>query len=159
MDVLHFLKDEYSAIRGRSTCLVPGDRSVPLRGEALGHFMLHLELIVRVGAELILPELTEVGHSAAAAAVLAEEHTRSLGRFVAAFRRTGDIVDSKRLDLFRKLMQHLDHMEKSVLPLVREMIPTGVREDIGEIALDFKHDVGPLAGKVSKPLGRASISA
>jgi len=78
---------------------------------------------------------------------------------VAAFRKTGEIVESKRLDLFKKITSHLDHMEKVVLPLVRELIPTAVREDIGEIALDFKQDVRPSAGKPSKSLGQASISA
>jgi hypothetical protein len=159
MDVLHFMKDEYSVIRDRSTGLVPGDLAVPLEGETLFHFMLQLDLVVRVGGELIIPELADAGRSASAAAMLAEDHTRSLGRMVAAFRKTGEIVESKRLDLFKKITSHLDHMEKVVLPLVRELIPTAVREDIGEIALDFKQDVRPSAGKPSKSLGQASISA
>ncbi len=163
MDVLHFMKDEYSAIRDRSTGLVPGDLAEPLSGDMLFQFMLQLELVVRVGGELIIPELVEAGRSASAAAMLAEDHTRALGRVVAAFRKTGEIIDSKRLDLFKKITQHLDHMEKVVLPLVREMIPTAVREDIGEIALDFKLDVKQdarsVSGKPSKSLGQASISA
>ena len=159
MDVLHFMKDEYSAIRDGSVGLMPSDLTAPLEGAALFRFMTQLDLVVRVGGELIIPELVDAGRAASAAAILAEDHTRALGRVVAAFKKTGEVSDSKRSELFRKVAQHLDHMEKVVLPLVREMIPTAVREDIGEIALDFKQDVGSLPDKASMSLSQASISA
>ena len=50
-------------------------------------------------------------------------------------------------------------MERLVLPLVRELIPTAVREDIGEIALDYRSDVGALAAKTSKHQPESTISA
>ena len=159
MDVLHFMKEEYSAIREALPQLEQDDVLKPLDGAPLRRFMARLDLVVRVGGELIIPELVDAGRGAAAAALLAEDQVRSLARILAAFRKSGEIADNKQSDLYRKVFSHVDQMEKSVLPLVRELIPTAVREDIGEIALDYREDVRPLASKPPRRKAESSISA
>ena len=159
MDVLHFMKEEYSAIREALPQLGQDDVLKPLDGAPLRRFMTRLDLIVRVGGELIIPELVDAGRGAAAVALLAEDQVRSLARILAAFRKSGEIADNKLSDLYRKVFSHVDQMEKSVLPLVRELIPTAVREDIGEIALDYREDVRPLASKPPRRKAESSISA
>jgi hypothetical protein len=159
MDVLHFMKEEYSAIREALPQLGQDDVLKPLDGAPLRRFMTRLDLIVRVGGELIIPELVDAGRGAAAVALLAEDQVRSLARILAAFRKSGEIADNKQSDLYRKVFSHVDQMEKSVLPLVRELIPTAVREDIGEIALDYREDVRPLASKPPRRKAESSISA
>jgi hypothetical protein len=159
MDVLHFMKEEYSAIREALPQLGQDDVLKPLDGAPLRKFMTRLDLVVRVGGELIIPELVDAGRGAAAVALLAEDQVRSLARILAAFRKSGEIADNKQSDLYRKVFRHVDQMEKSVLPLVRELIPTAVREDIGEIALDYREDVRPLASKPPRRKAESSISA
>jgi hypothetical protein len=159
MDVLHFMKEEYSAIREALPQLGQDDVLKPLDGAPLRKFMTRLDLVVRVGGELIIPELVDAGRGAAAVALLAEDQVRSLARILAAFRKSGEIAENKQSDLYRKVFSHVDQMEKSVLPLVRELIPTAVREDIGEIALDYREDVGPLASKPPRRKAESSISA
>ena len=159
MDVLHFMKEEYSAIREALPQLGQDDVLKPLDGAPLRKFMTRLDLVVRVGGDLIIPELVDAGRGAAAVALLAEDQVRSLARILAAFRKSGEIADNKQSDLYRKVFSHVDQMEKSVLPLVRELIPTAVREDIGEIALDYREDVRPLASKPPRRKAESSISA
>lgn len=159
MDVLHFMKEEYSAIREALPQLGQEGVLKPLDGAPLRRFMTRLDLVVRVGGELIIPELVDAGRGAAAVALLAEDQVRSLVRILAAFRKSGEIADNKQSDLYRKVFSHVDQMEKSVLPLVRELIPTAVREDIGEIALDYREDVRPLASKPPRRKAESSISA
>lgn len=154
MDVLLFMKEEYSAIRAELPGLAPGDLAEALVGAPLRRFMVRLELLVRVGGDLILPEVMDAGRSASAAALVAEDQLKGLGRIVAAFRKTGALADAKRADVFRKVSAHVDQMERAVLPLVRELLPTAVREDIGEIALDYRSDFEAGSGKV-----KASTSA
>ena len=159
MDVLHFMKEEYSAIREALPQLGQDDVLKPFDGAPLRRFMTRLDLVVRVGGELIIPELVDAGRGAAAVALLAEDQVRSLARILAAFRKSGEIAENKQSDLYRKVFSHVDQMEKSVLPLVRELIPTAVREDIGEIALDYREDVRPLASKPPRRKAESSISA
>jgi hypothetical protein len=159
MDVLHFMKEEYSKIREVFPGLAPGDMGEALSGAALHSFMVRLDLVIRVGGELIIPELVDAGRTSSAAAMLAEEQAKSLVRVIASFKKVGDLPDTKRADIFRKIYNHVEQMEKIVLPLVRELIPTAVREDIGEIALDYRSDVGALVAKSSKHLQGSTISA
>jgi hypothetical protein len=72
--------------------------------------------------------------------MLAEDQLKALGRIVAAFRKSSELSDQKRSEVFRKVSAHIEQMEKAILPLVRELLPTAVREDIGEIALDYRED-------------------
>lgn len=155
MDVLHFMKEEYSAIRSDLPRLAPGDVVKSLSGPALKRFMSRLELVVRVGSDLILPEVLDASQAATAAvAMLAEDQLKALSRFVSAFRKSSELSDQKRNEIFRKVSAHVEQMEKAVLPLVREMLPTAVREDIGEIALDYRED---LRGGLSRgPIGSGS---
>ncbi len=159
MDVLHFMKEEYSAIREVFPGLAPGDMGVPLSGASLHSFMVRLDLVIRVGGDLIIPELVDAGRVASAAAMLAEDQTKALVRIVQSFKKVGDLPDNKRADIFRKIFAHVEQMEKVVLPLVRELIPTAVREDIGEIALDYRIDAGALGDKTSKVRSGSTISA
>ena len=159
MDVLHFMKEEYSAIRALFPGLAPGDMGEALSGAPLHSFMARLDLVIRVGGELIIPELVDSSRAASPAALLAEEQAKSLVRIIASFKKVGDIPDTKRADVFRKIYAHVEQMERVVLPLVRELIPTAVREDIGEIALDYRSDVGALAAKTSKHQPQSTISA
>jgi hypothetical protein len=140
MDILYFMKEEYSAIRCDLPKLAAGDLPGTLVGAPLKRFMVRLDLVVRVGAELILPEVMDAGRGAAAVALVAEDQLRSIGRIVAGYRKSEALADQKRTELFRKLSAHLDQMERAVLPLVRELVATPVREDIGEIALDYRAD-------------------
>ena len=159
MDLLHFMKEEYSAIRSHFPGLAPGDLAESLEGSELQHFMARVELGIKVGGDLVIPELVEAGRAASAAAMLAEEQTRSLARVVVAYKRAGTLPDLKRAEIFRKIAAHVDQMERVVLPLVRELIPTAVREDIGEIAVDYREDLASLLGKPSKPEAGSTISA
>ena len=140
MDVLHFMKEEYSAIRSDLPRLAPGDLAKSLAGPALKRFMVRLELVVRVGADLILPEVIDSGQGAVPVAMLAEDQLKVLSRIVAGFRKSSELSDQKRSEVFRRVSAHVDQMEKAILPLVRELLPTAVREDIGEIALDYRED-------------------
>jgi len=140
VDVLHFMKEEYSAIRLELPKIAPSDLAKTLSGPSLKKFMVRLELVVRVGADLILPEVIDSGQGAAAVAMLAEDQLKALGRIVAAFRKSSELSDQKRSEVFRKVSAHIEQMEKAILPLVRELLPTAVREDIGEIALDYRED-------------------
>ena len=153
MDVLHFMKEEYSAIRLELPRLAPSDLNKSLGGPALKRFMVRLELVVRVGAELILPEVIDSSQGAAAVAMLAEDQLKGLGRIVAAFRKSSELSEQKRSEVFRKVSAHVEQMEKAVLPLVRELLPTAVREDIGEIALDYREDF-----RVGVPRARTGAS-
>jgi hypothetical protein len=163
MDILHFMKEEYSAIRGDLSKLAAGDLPGTLVGVPLKRFMVRLDLVVRVGAELILPEVMDAGRGAAAVALVAEDQLKSIGRIVAGFRKSEALADQKRAELFRKLSAHLDQMERAVLPLVRELVATPVREDIGEIALDYRADYRVGAPKArsqgSKAQGGATVSS
>jgi hypothetical protein len=163
MDILHFMKEEYSAIRRDLTKLAAGDLPQTLVGGPLKRFMVRLDLVVRVGAELILPEVMDSGRGAAAVALVAEDQLKSIGRIIAGYRKSEALADQKRAELFRKLSAHLDQMERAVLPLVRELVATPVREDIGEIALDYRADfrVGPpkAQGHVAKPRGVVKVSS
>ncbi len=159
MDVLHFMKEEYSKIREVFPGLAPGDLGEALSGASLQSFMVRLDLVVRVGGELIIPELVDSSRVASAAAMLAEEQAKSLVRIIASFKKVGNLPDTKRADIFRKIYAHVEQMEKVVLPLVRELIPTAVREDIGEIALDYRGDVAALGGKTSTVRAGSTISA
>lgn len=159
MDLLHFMKEEYSAIKALLPALAPGDMAPSLSDDELQHFMTRVDLVVRVGGELIFPELVEAGRSASAAAILAEEQTKSLARIVAGYRKSGALPDAKRSEIFRKISAHVDQMERMVLPLVRELIPTAVREDLGEIAVDYKQDMIGAAAKASRIAVSSTISA
>ena len=159
MDVLHFMKEEYSRIREGFSGLTPGDMGEPLSGAQLHNFMARLDLVVRVGGDLIIPELVDSGRNASAAAMLAEEQSKSLVRIIASFKKLGALPENKRTDIFSKVYAHLEQMEKVVLPLVRELIPTAVREDIGDIALDYRSDAGGLAVNTSKVRSDSTISA
>jgi len=150
VDILHFLKEEYSAVRAELQKLAPGDLSEGPSDSSLKGFMKRLELVVRVGADLILPEVMDSSSSAASVAILAEDQLKGLGRIVASFRRSGALSDQRRTELFRKVLAHVEQMEKAVLPLVRELLPTAVREDIGEIAIDYREDF-----RVNAPAARA----
>lgn len=83
-------------------------------------------------------------------AMLAEDQLKALGRIVSAFRKSNELSEQKRSEVFRKVSAHVEQMEKAVLPLVRELLPTAVREDIGEIALDYREDF-----RVGLPRARA----
>jgi hypothetical protein len=152
VDILHFLKEEYSAIRAELPTIAPGDLSKTPSELYLKGFMTRLELVVRVGADLILPEVMDSSLSAASVAMLAEDQLKGLGRIVASFRKSGALSDQRRAEIFRKVLAHVEQMEKAVLPLVRELLPTAVREDIGEIAIDFREDyrVNGLATRARK---------
>lgn len=141
MDVLHFMKEEYSALKEELPRLAPSDLLEALNGGRLNRLMVRIELMVRVGGELILPELMDFDQSAASVAMLAEDQVKGLARIVAAFKKTGVIADQKRSEVFRKVSAHVEQMERAVLPLIRELVPTAVREDIGEIALDYREDL------------------
>jgi hypothetical protein len=159
MDVLHFMKEEYSAVKEESLGLLPGDFAESVRGNALHRFMARLDLMLRVGDELIIPELTDSGSRHVAAGLLAEGQSSALARFLAIFKKSGAVAETKREDFFRKVSSHIDHMEKVVLPIIRETIPTAVREDIGLIAIDYRDDVGALLAKTAKCQEGSTISA
>jgi hypothetical protein len=159
MDLLHFMKEEYSAIKAEFPLLLTDDVPQALEGKQLAGFVARVELVVRVGGELVIPELVDAGRAASAAAMLAEEQTKSIQRLVSSFRKTGELSETKIVELFRKVGKHLEQMEKVVLPLVRELIPTAVREDIGEIALDYREDLSSRRGKSESIQSGASISA
>jgi hypothetical protein len=159
MDVLHFLKEEYSAIRQLAAGIVPGDLAPAMSGQEMTRFMASLELAVRVGNDLILPELTDAGHGSSSVAILGEDQAKSLGRIIASFKKSGAIAEAKLQDLYRRTLQHLDHMEKAVLPLVRDVVSTPVREDIGEIALDYRTELTVSVEKSRDTRASASISA
>lgn len=141
MDVLHFMKEEYLAVKEELPLLAPSDLLEGLAGARLKRFMVRIELMVRVGGELILPELMDFDQAAASVAMLAEDQLKGLARIVAGFKKTGVIADQKRSEVFRKVSAHVEQMERAVLPLIRELLPTAVREDIGEIAIDYREDL------------------
>jgi hypothetical protein len=158
MDLLHFMKEEYSAIKAEFPALVANDVPQELVGDALEVFMARVELVVRVGGELVIPELVDAGRGASAAAMLAEEQTKAIGRLIASYKKSGELPEPKIVDIFRKVGRHLEQMEKVVLPLVRELIPTSVREDIGEIAMDYRQELvlGAVKSAHSKVSGTIS---
>jgi hypothetical protein len=159
MDLLHFMKEEYSAIKAEFPALVANDIPQILADNALEKFMARVDLVIRVGGELVIPELVDAGRGASAAAMLAEEQTKAIGRLVASYKKSGELAEPKIVDIFRKVGRHLEQMEKVVLPLVRELIPTAVREDLGEIALDYRQDLGSGAVKSARSKVSATISA
>ena len=159
MDLLHFMKEEYSAIRSEFPALVANDIPQGLSGKALDQFMTRVELVTRVGGELVIPELVDAGRGASAAAMLAEEQTKVIRRLVASYSKHRELPEPKIIEIFRKVGRHLDQMEKVVLPLVRELIPTAVREEIGEIALDYREDLAAVNVKPASSKLKTTISA
>lgn len=148
MDVLHFMKEEYSELKAKSFGLSPGDMVESLEGSALTDFMIHLELLIRVGGDLIIPELMDVAKGSISAAIVAEEQSRGLIRVINTFKKAGTLIEGKRRDVFLKVFEHVEQMEKIVLPLVREVIPTAIREEIGEIAADYKLETRGMLSRV-----------
>lgn len=159
MDLLHFMKEEYSAIKAEFPALVANDIPQVLSGKTLERFMARVDLVIRVGGDLVIPELVDAGRGASAAAMLAEEQTKAIRRLLASYKKNQELPEPKIVELFRKVGRHLDQMEKVVLPLVRELIPTAVREDIGEIALDYREDLSALDLKAASTKVKTTISA
>lgn len=159
MDLLHFMKEEYSAIKSEFPALVANDVPQILSGKALESFMARVELVTKVGGDLVIPELVDAGRGASAAAMLAEEQTKAIRRLLASYRKNQELPEPKIVELFRKVARHLEQMEKVVLPLVRELIPTAIREDIGEIAMDYREDIGSFALKAANSKVKTTISA
>jgi hypothetical protein len=159
MDVLHFMKEEYLAIRAESHGLVPCDLAESVSELGLIALMGRLELMLRLGDELIIPELLDSESRHMATGTLAEGQSAELRRFLVAFKRSKAVPESRREVLFNKISGHIDYMEQFVLPVIREMIPTAIREEIGEIAIDYRKDAGTLSAKTSKRREGSTISA
>ena len=60
--------------------------------------------------------------------------------------------------IFAGRMRHRRLFRSAFCPLF-ELITTAVREDIGEIAVDYREDLASLLGKPSKPEAGSTISA
>ena len=159
MDVLHFMKEEYEAVRAQSLGLLPGDLEASVDGAALVSFIGRLGLMLRLGDELIIPELTDDQSRYGAAGSIAEEQSAELQRFLVAFKRSKSVPDKRREVFFSKISGHIEFMEQTVLPAFRELIPTAIREEIGEIASDYRKDASALADKVMKRREGSTISA
>ncbi len=159
MDVLHFMKEEYLTIRSQSLGLLPCDLAESISENDLLSFMGHLDLMLRVGDELIISELTDAQSRHLTIGTHAEVQSAELQRFLITFKRSKTVPVSKREDLFNKISRHIDYMEQFVLPIIREMIPTATREEIGEIAVDYRHEAGALLSNRSKGRAGSTISA
>ena len=159
MDVLHFMKEEYVAIRALSRGLLPGDLVEPIDGADLVSFMSKLALMLRLGDELIIPELTDDHSRYRGAGSMAEVQSAELQSLLVTFKRSKSVPEKRREVFFSKISGHVDFMEQTVLPAFRELIPTAIREEIGEIAADYRKDASELAAKVAKRLEGSTISA
>jgi hypothetical protein len=144
------MKEEYSRIRQLATGVVENDIAPALSKLEVSKFVETLELAVRVGNELVLPELMDLGQRTFSVAVIGEEQAKALNRLIATFKKHGEFAEVKVQNLYTRALQHLDHMEKAVLPLVRDVISTPVREDIGEIALDYRTELSTSKDSVEK---------
>ena len=159
MDVLHFMKEEYVAIRALSRGLLPGDLVESIEGADLVSFMSKLALMLRLGDELIIPELADDHSRYRAAASTPEGQSAELQCFLVTFKRSKSVPEKRREVFFNKISGHIEFMEQTVLPALRELIPTAIREEIGEIAEDYRKDAGALAAKVAKRREGSTISA
>ena len=158
MDVLYFMKEEYSFVKEALPGLAGGD--VPmLEDTALEHFLLRLTLILRVEDELLLPELAERlrhGHSIIEVAM---SQLRDLSALVGSGLQHRGFSDARRAEMLIFLVDHLEHMEKQVLPRFRMNVSTPTREDIGIVALDYRDDLNVSSQVVVKTQPSRSISA
>ncbi|MCX6123787.1 MAG: hypothetical protein NTV34_03440 [Proteobacteria bacterium] len=138
MDVLYFIKEEYTAIR-HSLRSFNGDDEEPILTEAaLKLFLRQVEFVVRIAEELILPELADAATNGLAVIALATEQSAELGRIVFSSLKSGRMGESKRREFLSYLCSHISHMEQFVLPMFRVEIPTQAREELGLVARDFK---------------------
>ena len=90
---------------------------------------------------------------------MAEVQSAELQSFLVTFKRSKSVPEKRREVFFSKISGHVDFMEQTVLPAFRELIPTAIREEIGEIAADYRKDASELAAKVAKRLEGSTISA
>jgi hypothetical protein len=154
MDVLHIIKEEYSTARlsvsNLPTCSDPSQRDPKLVA-----ILRHLDMLIRVSDELILPELAESVTKGLEHLAEAGDQSSALRKLVASSLKSGRMGESRKRDVTSKLLNHLEHMEQHVLPIFRVKISTPVREELGLVALDFKGDCSlePIKQRSSRQIG------
>jgi hypothetical protein len=147
MDVLYFMKSEHEAVLSALERFVSAD-SVAQKREAFNGLKNILSVHLKLEETYLYPELAGlfpgsdvVVDVAIAEHVVVGKHLDSIGKTLSkpVSEHTG--LDKKIETFVEMVRKHVGTQEQSLMPKLRQLIPTVAREELGEVLLDAKEEM------------------
>lgn len=147
MDVLYFMKSEHESLLGALNRFLAADGTVPKK-EALGSLKSILAVHLKLEETYLYPELAGLFPDSDVVVDVATAEHVVIGKTLDLLAKAMSKPVSEQAGLDKKIdtlaglvRKHVETQEQSLMPKLRQLIPTVAREELGEVLIDAKEEM------------------